>query len=1272
MGHYSSYIDSVIEGGHYDSADRIIDFSGIVPPGVKKAGPDLSVRPKQPKLQASDVIPAIDAQDWRSSTNVTALGYRFEKKWPNIFVQNFKEENIALEDGKQLLGAVDDMLTKYPQAQGNLKTIVLGYGPDDEYARTIREPGSGYSTIKFNLSWARDHDAFYSHVASNVDDHFHPPNTQVNPYYDMTIHEFGHVLDNVGDQRARDFSHDLIEGAYKAEHPRPTGTLAEMAKDGKLHDWQNGWYEWIKDENNVPSLYSLSKGPGGISPQESIAEAFLDVERNGDKAKPISKTLYDKLIEESKLGKAPKPLLDLDINAAEAELARGEYKPNPVDIKTLIDIPNDRGRWTYRETYNKANEGPWYQSHDFTIEPEAYPEKRSFTETLGNESRIHNIFIDPQMTEVTQGQFGWEVARKEVALEDTVKAPEGMLWRGMSSEEYQLARKRGYFESIGEYNVGGKAQENKTYFSTDVAQAGHYATWYAPPQFKPTFEHPGYVVGIPDRPSLLREQGTEVGVPGKIPFKDVQNVYVAKPYAISPGTTSVSEDYNGWVKGGGVQPSVRVAWSEIVGPQEVKIQSLEPEIYKTVRANGGVTIDLGGKQPADGFAYAFRKSSEVAVPEGDWTQAHLDRFIENHIDELNLPGNNLGVWVQDGYVYMDVSRVGSPTAETIAEAQKAHQLAVFDLDQFKEIQIGTIDEKGRYTPNGQAADLVNQYREQIFGADQGRSSAGGSTLLASSRISPERKELKLLPDKRLDVKWDGPTVAKPLDYYSQRDDRIINDINNVWQSVDFDDYKGEIRKGAQQLETKGWKGFDRKVLVDTEYEHDVLPVTGKALRETGKEIAARAIYADNNVEPLFRGMIVTPEDAALLTQEGQRISLPLSSFTEDQDVATMFSTRQFGWQSKETSSKSVPVVMQLEPGAKTAYIDNQESVAFGKFQVMKVINPTDLSEREQWSLADLINIGVSELADPELAPKVVVIRQYSLKEAVRQADLVAKSTEEIPDITFLGDPKEMKRTGVAYLDDAREFLKKSKGIDFTGFTPSQQLDVNVVDEAVGAVDTLTKKFPDAIIGEFGFGKMDESMGGYTEIVEMNWNTGEAKSRVVLNDKISRDYEEWKKEAERAVKEGFHYVGSDEKPIESTVFHEFGHVISNMLEVNGLKLADSDVESALYYYWHENLWPKVAPEIENLDIVSKAPMEKKLSKIKSIKNIRYNDWVDQLSDYSFHNGNFMYGINGEEAAAEAFEVVERLGDSAPEPARVIYNMLIDEYKKRVVPIELEER
>ena len=92
---------------------------------------------------------------------------------------------------------------------------------------------------------------------------------------------------------------------------------------------------------------------------------------------------------------------------------------------------------------------------------------------------------------------------------------------------------------------------------------------------------------------------------------------------------------------------------------------------RATRDNGGVTIDLKGNQPAEGYAFAPRKDTEEIIPEKKLKMRDIDDYIDRHLDQLSEKGGHLGMWTQDGNVYLDVSHVGPADAATIAKAQAA-------------------------------------------------------------------------------------------------------------------------------------------------------------------------------------------------------------------------------------------------------------------------------------------------------------------------------------------------------------------------------------------------------------------------------------------------------------------------------------------------------------------------------------------------------------------------------------------------------------------------
>lgn len=234
--------------------------------------------------------------------------------------------------------------------------------------------------------------------------------------------------------------------------------------------------------------------------------------------------------------------------------ANSDFPALPEDFVRNISPDGFDSRWTYETTgYEPRSSDDRY---DLSINPVNSPAVIPGEE---NGLRKKPIFYDPERTELEWDElFGHSPTRQDRDLSH-LSPPEGLLWRGMSNEEYENAKRDGYFQSKGEWNFEG--QEGETYFSTDPNAAANYANDFAPIQFKPGFGNPAHVIGIPDRPELPRYEH-EVGVPGQIPFSDVVQHYTGHPTAISPGSSSYFNDISTgeWSEGGGSGPSVSLAW----------------------------------------------------------------------------------------------------------------------------------------------------------------------------------------------------------------------------------------------------------------------------------------------------------------------------------------------------------------------------------------------------------------------------------------------------------------------------------------------------------------------------------------------------------------------------------------------------------------------------------------------------------------------------------------------------------------------------------------
>lgn len=220
---------------------------------------------------------------------------------------------------------------------------------------------------------------------------------------------------------------------------------------------------------------------------------------------------------------------------------------------TGLPHTESNGRWDYR--YSPGDQRDEY--HEWRIHPTSAPATMSGN-FFGKERTVH---YDPSLTSISRDETGFVPSYRGNHLED-LNPPQGMLWRGMSKEEYEEAQRHGYFQSRGDANMGD-SQVGKTYFSTGADHAGSYASSFSHTETEPTFTHPGYVVGIPDRPELPREGGHEVGVPGRIPFDSATHHYRVRPVSIEPGYQGMYKNQvHGWGTAGSSTPRVNYHWDQ--------------------------------------------------------------------------------------------------------------------------------------------------------------------------------------------------------------------------------------------------------------------------------------------------------------------------------------------------------------------------------------------------------------------------------------------------------------------------------------------------------------------------------------------------------------------------------------------------------------------------------------------------------------------------------------------------------------------------------------
>jgi hypothetical protein len=101
-----------------------------------------------------------------------------------------------------------------------------------------------------------------------------------------------------------------------------------------------------------------------------------------------------------------------------------------------------------------------------------------------------------------------------------------------------------------------------------------------------------------------------------------------------------------------------------------------------VLANGGISIDHKGHElsGSNGFAVSIYPERECKVPANEFTADDIVRFASTNHDLLSRCNAVLGIWLDDGLVYLDVSLVIASQESALSLARENHQLAIFSFE----------------------------------------------------------------------------------------------------------------------------------------------------------------------------------------------------------------------------------------------------------------------------------------------------------------------------------------------------------------------------------------------------------------------------------------------------------------------------------------------------------------------------------------------------------------------------------------------------------------
>ncbi len=207
-------------------------------------------------------------------------------------VTGFDAPGVDLETARECARAIDNMLTKYEYV--DLRGVHLSSDDTGRGAYAWTDPhkdsatGDWYSEIHFNIAFARDPKRLAALARNDVATGFHVPNSHLRPAYATMVHEFGHALDFNNKAMAQKRISDALFKYWEPRYGNPNEEL-HVSFD-RLKQWENQL-----------SAYSFKDHTKAVfEPAEALAEAFEDVEINGDNASEPAKVLHALLVKMSR------------------------------------------------------------------------------------------------------------------------------------------------------------------------------------------------------------------------------------------------------------------------------------------------------------------------------------------------------------------------------------------------------------------------------------------------------------------------------------------------------------------------------------------------------------------------------------------------------------------------------------------------------------------------------------------------------------------------------------------------------------------------------------------------------------------------------------------------------------------------------------------------------------------------------------------------------------------------------------------------------------
>lgn len=222
--------------------------------------------------------------------------------------------------------------------------------------------------------------------------------------------------------------------------------------------------------------------------------------------------------------------------------------------------------------------------------------------------------------------------------------------------------------------------------------------------------------------------------------------------------------------------------------------AVEKQVVEGIRNNGGITVNLQGKQPSAGFAFATSKESERKYPMASLSEDNIRQYLRDHRSVLEQEGAHVGGWNNgEGEAVIDVSVVHPDQLQALIEAKKGGQDAIYDLKSHQEIRT---DEGLK----GYSAEEIRAAEEKAARPPQQETRGGLDGFRGSSGQSGQRERppVRFQPGA-LETESFSPVVERPVFLPEQATEKVRDLLESFGQGQSPNEGPSEHRTIRQRI-----------------------------------------------------------------------------------------------------------------------------------------------------------------------------------------------------------------------------------------------------------------------------------------------------------------------------------------------------------------------------------------------------------------------------------------------------------------------------------------